>query len=181
MVARAVTEPGRAAKVLDVAAGHGIFGLMVAQHNPAAQIYAVDWANVLEVAREHAAQSGVADRYHAIPGSAFEAELGTDYDVILLPNFLHHFDPPTNVKLLQRLRAAMQPSGVLATVEFVPDEDRVSPPIAAAFSLMMLGGTPAGDAYTFTELDSMFREAGFGYSEVRDLAPAPQQLILTRL
>lgn len=179
-MAEAVSQPGRPEKVLDVAAGHGIFGLMVAKRNAAAQVHAVDWAPVLEVAKEHAAQFGVLTRYHTIPGSAFEADLGSSYDIILLPNFLHHFDPPTNVKLLKRLRAALKPGGVVATVEFVPNEDRISPFIPAAFSLMMLGGTPSGDAYTFPELDKMFREAGFGASEIRPLTPAPQQLILTR-
>ncbi len=180
MIAAAVSRPGNDEKVLDIAAGHGIFGITLAKHNPAAHIWAADWANVLEVAEEHAARSGVAGRYHTIPGSAFESDLGSDYDIILLPNFLHHFDAPTNVKLLKRLRAALKPGGVLATSEFVPNEDRVSPFIPAAFSLMMLGGTPSGDAYTFPELDKMFREAGFGPSEARSLAPAPQTLILTR-
>jgi 2-polyprenyl-3-methyl-5-hydroxy-6-metoxy-1,4-benzoquinol methylase len=167
-------------KVLDVAAGHGIFGIFVARHSPAAEITAVDWANVLEVAQENAVKMGVADRFRTRPGSAFDVDLGSGYDLVLLPNFLHHFDEPTNVKLLKRLRAAMKTTAVLATVEFVPNEDRVSPPQAAAFSMMMLGGTESGDAYTFKELDRMFRAAGFGASEQHGLAPAPASLLLTQ-
>jgi hypothetical protein len=74
----------------------------------------------------------------------------------------------------------MKPGGQVATVEFVPNEDRVTPPQAAGFSMMMLGATPGGDAYTFAELDGMFREAGFGESTMQDLAPAPQRLLLTK-
>jgi len=143
-------------------------------------VTAVDWANVLEVARENAVKLGVADRFHTIPGSAFEVDLGSGYDLILLPNFLHHFDEPTCVKLLKKLRAAMKPTGTLATVEFVPNDDRVSPPQAAAFSMMMLGGTESGDAYTYKELERMCQTAGFGPSELHSLAPAPQSLILTK-
>lgn len=167
-------------KVLDIAAGHGLFGIFVARQNPQAQVTAVDWANVLEVAQENAKKMGVADRYHALPGSAFDVDLGSGFDLVLLPNFLHHFDEATCVKLLQRLRAAMSPTGTLATVEFVPNEDRVSPPHAAAFSMMMLGGTEAGDAYTFLELERMTQAAGFGATELHSLAPAPQSLLLTR-
>jgi len=166
--------------VLDIAAGHGIFGISVLQQNPAAKVTAVDWDNVLDVARENATRLGVADRFQTIPGSAFDVELGTGYDLVLLPNFLHHFDEPTNVKLLKRLRAAMKPGAILATVEFVPNDDRISPPQAASFSMMMLGGTEAGDAYTFKELDRMYRNAGFGTTEMRSLAPAPSSLLLTR-
>ena len=60
------------AKILDIAASHGLFGITVAQRLPKAHIYALDWANVLEVARENAAKQGLADRYHLLPGSAFE-------------------------------------------------------------------------------------------------------------
>lgn len=179
LAARAVARPGESQKVLDIAAGHGFYGLAVARHNPAAEIYAVDWANVLEVAKENAAKMGASNRYHTIPGSAFDVDLGSGYDLILLPNFLHHFDPSTNVKLLQKVHAALKAGGMLATVEFVPNEDRVSPPLAATFAIQMLGGTPAGDAYTFQELDAMFREAGFGASELQSLDPAPASLIVT--
>jgi len=170
---------GNPAKVLDVAAGHGLFGIAIAELNPAAEIVAVDWKNVLAVAMQNAAKAGVSDRYRTIPGSAFDVDFGDGYDLVLLPNFLHHFDPPTNVELLKKIRAAMKPGGLVATVEEVPNDDRVSPPIAS-FSMMMLCSTPSGDAYTFRELDQMFREAGFGESTMRSLEPSFATLLLTK-
>jgi len=173
-----VALPGAAAqKVLDISAGHGMYGLMVAKANPAAQIYAADWANVLEVARENAARFGLTERFHAIPGSAFDSDLGSGYDLVLVPNFLHHFDPPTNVKFLRKLRGAMKPRATLAIVEFVPNDDRISPPMAAAFSIQMLGGTDAGDAYTFREFSGMLSEAGFSGIQQQPLVPTPQTLV----
>jgi ubiquinone/menaquinone biosynthesis C-methylase UbiE len=179
VVAPIVAEPERKQKVLDIAAGHGMYGISVARHNPAAEIVAVDWNKVLDVAVENAAKAGVRDRYRTIPGSAFAVDFGTGYDLVLLPNFLHHFDVPTNVELLKKIRAAMNPAGRVATVEFVPNDDRVSPPIPASFAMMMLGRTERGDAYTFRELDQIFREAGFGESRMQDLEPSPQRLVLT--
>ncbi|PYT16785.1 MAG: methyltransferase type 12 [Acidobacteria bacterium] len=178
-LAKLVADPGRRMKVLDIAAGHGLFGIAVARHNRAAEVVAVDWKNVLEVALENARKAGVADRYRTIAGSAFDVDLGSGYDVVLLPNFLHHFDPPTNVGLLKKIRAAMKPGGLVATLEFVPNDDRVTPPVAAAFSMMMLASTGSGDAYTFEEFDRMFRDAGFGPGRIQDLEQSPQQLILT--
>ena len=180
-LAKIVARPGEAQKVLDISAGHGLYGLMVAKANPVAQIYAADWANVLEVAHENAVKFGVTERFHTIPGSAFDSDLGSGYDLVLVPNFLHHFDQPTCVKLLRKLRAAMKPGATLAIVEFVPNEDRISPPMAAAFSLQMLGGTDAGDAYTFRELNQMVREAGFGEGQPQPLAPTPQTLISAKV
>jgi SAM-dependent methyltransferase len=112
-----------------------------------------------------------------LPGSFFEVDLGTGYDLVLLPNFLHHFDSATNVGLLKKVHAALKPGGVAAIIEFVPNDDRISPPDGALFAMRMLGTTPSGDAYTLAELDTMLREGGFGPSTARGLAPAVQQLV----
>jgi ubiquinone/menaquinone biosynthesis C-methylase UbiE len=178
-IARLVGPAGRKLKVLDIAAGHGVFGITVAQQNPAAEVVALDWPAVLEVARENAERAGVAERYSVIAGSAFEAEFGSGYDVILLTNFLHHFDPPTCETLLRKVRAALAEGGVAVTLEFVPNEDRVTPPIPAAFSLVMLAGTPGGDAYTYPELERMFANAGFSQSEPHPLTTAPQTIVVS--
>ena len=179
-IARVVCE-GREGKmkVLDIAAGHGLYGIAFAQQNPEASVVALDWPAVLEVAKENARAAGVAERHSTIEGDAFGAEFGEGYDIILLTNFLHHFDPPTNVQLLRKVRAALAEGGVAVTLDFVPNEDRVSPPIPAAFSLMMLAGTEGGDAYTFPELERMFAEAGFAHSEPRQLPASPQQIIIS--
>jgi 2-polyprenyl-3-methyl-5-hydroxy-6-metoxy-1,4-benzoquinol methylase len=178
MVAQIVGGTGPM-KVLDVAAGHGMFGICIAEHNPLAEIVGLDWKNVLEVAIENAQRAGIMDRYKTVAGSAFDVDLGSGYDVVLIPNFLHHFDASANISLLKRIRATMNPRGQVATIEFVPNEDRVTPPNAASFSMMMLGGTAGGDAYTFAEYDGMFRAAGFGASTMQDLAPSPERLVLT--
>jgi len=171
-------DASRPFKVLDIAAGHGLFGIAVARHNAQAQIVALDWPQVLEVAKRNAREAGVAARYQTISGSAFEAALGTGYDLVLLTNFLHHFDQPTNEKLLRRVHAALAPGGRAAALEFVPNDDRVSPPQAAGFSFVMLAGTPAGDAYTFREYDSMFRTAGFSKTSLHPLPPTPESVVL---
>ncbi len=171
---------GRELKVLDIAAGHGMFGITIARENPRARVVAIDWPNVLTVAKGNAERAGVADRYTTIEGSAFDADFGAGYDVVLLTNFLHHFDPPTCETLLRKVHASLAEGGRAVTLEFIPNDDRVSPPVPAAFSMMMLGSTPAGDAYTFAEFERMFRNAGFSHSEFRPLVATPEQLIIAR-
>jgi 2-polyprenyl-3-methyl-5-hydroxy-6-metoxy-1,4-benzoquinol methylase len=164
-------EDGHKWKVLSLAVGHGLYDIAVARHNPNAEVWAVDWANVLEVARENATKAGVASRYHTIPGSAFDVEYGQDYDVALVVNFLHHFDTAACEKLLRKVQGALKPGGRVVLLEFVPNDDRVSPPMAASFSLIMLAATPAGDAYTFKEFQQMLRNAGYRSSELHPLPP----------
>ena len=166
-------------RVLDVAAGHGLFGVMLAKHNPNAEIVAQDWANVLAVAQENALAVGVGDRFRTLPGNAFEVDFGSGYDLVLLTNILHHFDAASCERLLRKVRAALAPGGRAVTLEFVPNDDRVSPPEAAEFSLVMLASTPAGDAYTFKELERMFANTGFARSELHDLPPSPQRVVIS--
>lgn len=164
--------------VLDIAAGHGLFGIEVARQHPQARVTALDWAPVLEVARANAAKAGVADRFETRPGSAFEVEFGGPHDVVLLTNFLHHFDAPTCVALLKRVHASLAPGGCVAALEFVPNEDRVSPPMAASFSLTMLATTPAGDAYTFSDLREMYQTAGFTGITCAPVPGGPHSVVL---
>jgi 2-polyprenyl-3-methyl-5-hydroxy-6-metoxy-1,4-benzoquinol methylase len=165
-------------RVLDIAAGHGLFGIEVGKQNPEARIVAVDWAAVVEVARTNAQKAGVADRYETLAGSAFDVDFGGPYDIALITNFLHHFDAPACVGLLKKIHAALKPGGRAATLEFVPNEDRVSPPMAAAFSLTMLMSTAAGDAYTFRELEAMYREAGFDEITAQPVPRSPHTVVI---
>src|SRR5258708_12623419 len=95
IMAAELRKGGEAHKVLDIAAGHGIFGISAAIQNPAAHIYASDWKNVLEVASKNPQAMGVADRYHLLPASAFESDFATAYILLFITNFLNPFHPPT--------------------------------------------------------------------------------------
>jgi len=172
-------QKGDTMQVLDIAAGHGMYGITLAQRNPRASITAVDWPAVLEVATEHAQKAGVADRYAVRPGSAFAVELGEGYDVVLLTNIFHHFDKETCAQLMRRVHQATKPGGKAITLEFVPNEDRVSPPRTAAFSLLMLVGTDAGDAYTFSEYDAIFKSAGFPATSLHPIPAMPQSVLIS--
>lgn len=172
-------NPERGLKVLDIAAGHGLFGIAFAKQNPKSEIVALDWPKVLEVAHENAVKAGVADRHRSIAGSAFDVDYGSGYDLVLLTNFIHHFDPETCEVLLRKVHSALGEGGRVATLEFVPNDDRITPPEAAGFSMMMLGSTPAGDAYTFKEIERMAAHAGFARSECYPLPPSIQSVILS--
>jgi hypothetical protein len=139
----------RKLKILDIAAGHGLYGITFAARNNQAEVTAVDWKAVLEVAKENAQKMGVADRYKTIE------------------------------TLLRKVHAALADGGRAVTLEFVPNDDRVTPPDAAGFSMMMLVGTPSGDAYTFAELERMFANAGFSRSTVHPLPPSIQQVVIS--
>jgi len=167
-------------RVLDISASHGLYGIAFGRRFPECRITGLDWSAVVAVARENAAAAGMADRYDTIAGNAFEVAWGEDYDLVLLPNFLHHFDAASCTALLRRAHTALSPGGRVAIVEWVPNDDRISPPVPAQFTMTMLLTTPGGTTYTAAELAAMLREAGFGSPEVTPLAPTPLTLVMAR-
>jgi hypothetical protein len=65
LIAQQVAVPkNRPVRVLDIAAGHGLFGIAFAQHHPNVEVTALDWPGVLAVAQENAQKAGIANRYH---------------------------------------------------------------------------------------------------------------------
>ena len=154
-------DQSRSTKVLDVSASHGMWGIAFAKKNPRTHLVALDWPGVLQITTKNAQAAGIADRFSTLAGSAFEVEPGKDYDIVLIPNFLHHFNQAECVQFLKRCHTALRSGGCVAIVEFVPNPDRITPPQAAGFSLVMLATTPEGDAYTADEYAAMLAEAGF--------------------
>jgi 2-polyprenyl-3-methyl-5-hydroxy-6-metoxy-1,4-benzoquinol methylase len=172
-------DAGQPLRLLDVAAGHGLFGITIAQRYRQAHVTALDWPNVLAVAAENARRAEVAGRYALLPGSAFDVDWGGPYDLVLLTNFLHHFDLPTCAQLAARAYAALGPGGRALTLEFIPEPDRITPPATANFALVMLATTACGDAYTFAEYQALFAQAGFVRSTFHPLPPTTQQAVVS--
>ena len=167
-------------RVLDIGASHGLYGIAFGRLFPECRVTGLDWSAVIAVARENAAAAGMADRYGTITGSAFEAAWGEGYDLVLVPDFLHHFDQAACTDILRRARAALAPGGRVAIVEWVPNDDRISPPVPALFAMTMLLTTPSGTTYTAPELSAMLADAKFGPPEIIPLTPTPLTLLLSR-
>lgn len=170
---------GKPWKVLDLAASHGLYGIAIAQQNPNAHIVALDWPAVVTAAKQNAQTAGVADRLTTLEGSAFDLDFGSGYDLVLITNFLQILGPEENATLLRKVHDALKPGGRTVTLGFVPNEDRISPSDSAAFAMIMLGATPRGDAYPFSDYREMFAAAGFERSEIFDMPPSAQRLIVS--
>ncbi len=169
-----------AMRVLDIACGHGLFGIEIAKQNPQAHVTGLDWAPVLRVALDNARKAGVQDRYDMLAGSAFDVEFRGPYDAVLLTNFLHHFDKETCTGLLKKIHASLKSGGCVATLEFVPNEDRVSPPVPAMFAMTMLTSTESGDAHTFSALSEMHCRAGFQNVTSHPVPLSPHTVVLAK-
>src|SRR5438093_1444769 len=104
--------------------------------------------------------ANVHDGSRTLPGDASAVSFPDGFDAALVTNFVHHFVAATCTDFLKKVHAALKPAGRVAVLEFVPNQDRVSPPVPARFSLTMLSNPTSGDAYTFAELKHELEGAG---------------------
>jgi O-methyltransferase domain/Dimerisation domain len=169
-------EAKRPSKVLDIAAGHGLYGIEFAKRNPDAEVFAVDWPEVLAIARGNADIAGVGPRFHSIPGDALTVDFGTGYDLALITNFLPDLDSTT--AKLKRIHSVLVKDGRVAAFELMLDDDRTSPPAAVSLNLTLLATTPGGEARTPSQLAKSLESAGFGRVELRELPPAPNRVMI---
>jgi len=163
-------------KILDIAGGHGLYGIEFAKRNPLTQVFAVEWPDVLAVARANAEEAGVLDRFHSISGDALKVDFGAGYDLALITNFLP--DLSSTEGLLRRIHSALNEGGRVALFELMLDEDRISPAAAVSLNLALLATTPSGETRTASQLSEVLRRAGFRRVEVRDVPPAPNRVAI---
>jgi len=167
-----------APRILDLAAGSGVWGIAMAQANPAATVTAVDWERVLNVTRKFTAKHGVADRFSYVAGDNLEARFGADYDVVTLGHILHSEGEPRSRKLIWRAFNALRPGGTIAIAEWLPNEERTGPANALIFAVNMLVNTESGDTFTFNEINRWLRDVGFENPRLFDANTGPSPLIL---
>jgi SAM-dependent methyltransferase len=163
-------------KVLDLAAGSGVFGIAIAQTYPNATVTAVDWPNVLEITRKTAAQFGLAARFNYVAGDLDSADFGKGHNVATLGHILHSEGEARSRKLLRKTYEALAPGGVIVIAEFLVNADRRGPLTGLLFDVNMLIHTDAGATFSFEEIRGWLQGCGFKDARLIE-SPGPSPLI----
>jgi SAM-dependent methyltransferase len=172
-----VSEASKPLKVLDLAAGSGVWGIALAQKSAQVRVTAVDWADVIPVTRRMTRRFGLEDRYEFIQGDLLEAEFGDDYDVAVLGHIIHSEGEEHSRTLLKKTFAALAAGATIAIAEWLVNEERTGPPPALIFAVNMLVNTDRGDVFSFGEISNWLREAGFEKTRLLE-SPGPSPLIV---
>lgn len=164
-------------KVLDLAAGSGVWGIALAKASKQVHVTAVDWAAVLPVTRRVTQKHGVADRFTFVEGNIHEANFGGGFNIATLGHILHSEGASRSKKLIHRTFEALAPGGTIAIGEFLSNDVHSGPVSAMIFAVNMLVNTTEGDTFSFSEISAWLREAGFINPRTVD-APGPSPMIL---
>jgi 2-polyprenyl-3-methyl-5-hydroxy-6-metoxy-1,4-benzoquinol methylase len=104
-------------RLLDIGGAHGAYAASFCHRYPMLTATVFDLPAVAEIGSELMAPSVVADRVTFRAGDACQDELGTDYDIVLLFDLLHHFPPLEARALLNRAVRTLTPGGMIAILE----------------------------------------------------------------
>ena len=147
-------------RVLDVGGGSGAFSMAFAAKKPGLVAVVFDLPNVLPLTREYIAGAGLTGRVTTAVGDYLVDPLPKGFDLVFLSAVVHSNSPEQNAALLASCAAALNPGGRVAVVDWVMDDDRVTPPGGAFFALNMLVATDHGDTFTEREIRGWMNEAG---------------------
>jgi ubiquinone/menaquinone biosynthesis C-methylase UbiE len=170
--------PAGALRLLDVAAGSGVWGSGAARGHERVRVTAMDLPETLEVTREFVARHGLEAQYDYLPGNLRTADFGeARFEAAVLGQICHSEGVAESQRLFRKVHRALRPGGTLVIADRFPDPERRENTAALLFSLNMLVRTTEGDTWTLPEYTAWLEEAGF--REIRPLAvPGPDPLLL---
>ncbi|HEY6413266.1 MAG TPA: methyltransferase [Edaphobacter sp.] len=173
----ALDKSGAAVRVLDLAAGSGVWGIALAQSLEGVTVTSVDWVDVLPATRKMVGRFGLTDRFTFVAGDLLTADFGSGHNVATLGHILHSEGAARSKSLLNKTFDALAPGGTIAIAEFLVNADRTGPVGSLFFAGNMLVNTDEGDTFSFEEIRNWLTEAGFTDARLLE-APGPSPLVL---
>jgi hypothetical protein len=147
-------------RLLDLGGGPGTYAVHFCLVNPALSAVIYDLPTTRSFAEGVIGRFRLAGRIDFAAGDYHTDPLPSGFDTAWLSHILHIECRSVCVALLRKAVTALNQGGVLMVQEFILDDAKDGPLFPALFSLNMLLGTDAGQAYSGEELAAMMTEAG---------------------
>lgn len=170
VLARRVDLQGKR-HLLDVAGGTGAFTIRLCQTHPDLMATIVDFPNVITLARQYVSEAGLDDRVQFIEGNALDVSW-PEADVVLLSYLLSAVGGDDIPLLLGRASRALPAGGTLLLHDFMLDDDRLGPDLAALWFLQYLAERV--DSVSFTAADLRVHLDALGFTDASDEVLVPQ-------
>lgn len=178
-VARMIDLSG-AGTMMDVGGGTGAFAIRLCEANPDLKATVLDFPNVVALGQEYVAEAGLSDRIQFIPGNALEDDWPDGQDIVLMSYLFNGVPGEAIPDLTRRAFGSLNPGGHFLVHDFIVDDDRSGPTLAALWQLQHLAFTPAAKSLTPTWLEGLMAGVGFVDIAVQTLIPGMTKLMHAR-
>lgn len=170
-------KPEAGARMLDVGGGPGTFSLKLAERDDSLRITVLDLPSIVEAAQAIHAGNPAAERIHFMGGDYHQVDFPEEQDMILYCGALHQ-EPESGIEtLLEKMKQALKPGGVLVVVDLMLDTDRCTPAYSALFQLNMMLMRPASRVYSSERLAELLQSTGFGTLDISEVPGTPYRMV----
>ena len=166
--------------LLDIAGGTGGFAIRLCEANPNLRVTILDFPNVVALGREKVAEAGLSDRIEFIGGNALETEWPRDVGAVLISYLFNGVPGEAIPELARHAYDVTKPGGLYIVHDFMVENDRSGPPLAALWQLQHLAFTPAAKSITPSWVSGVMEGAGFIDIDVGVLIPGMTKVVWGR-
>lgn len=173
-----LVDLSEAKTLLDAGGGTGAMTVSLCQAYENLHATIIDFPNVAEIGWRFISEAGLVDRVRYIPGNAIEVQWPGNQDAILMSYLLSGVPGPAVERLLKNAFEALAPGGKLMVHDFMVEEDRRGPALAALWQLQHMAFTPEARSLSVGWLTRTGREIGFVPDKGQSLIPAMTKLVV---
>jgi len=178
VLASRVPVPKGATAMLDLAGSHGLLGAAICRRHPPMTSTVLDLPQAIPHARELARREQITEVVTHRVGDLLAGQYGSNYDVVLAANILHHFAPETNVTIIGRIRDAMRPGSTVAIWE-IEAPRRGSPVTSGDGAALYFRLTSTAATYHGGEYAEWLTAAGFHDVRIARPLTTPGSVLIT--
>jgi len=147
--------------LLDVGGGTGAFSISLCKIYPELTSTILDFPNVARVGEEFIAEEGLSDRISYRPGNALKDPWPESADAVLM-SYLFSGVPGTAIPgLVRKACDVLTPGGRFMVHDFMVDESREGPKLAALWQLQHTAFNPEARSITSPYVAELMEAAGF--------------------
>ena len=166
--------------LLDVAGGTGGFAIRLCQENPKLSVSILDFPNVVAVGKEKVGEAGLSHKINFISGDALDYDWPTNCDAVLM-SYLYNGVPGDAIpELARRAYEILNPKGIYIVHDFMVEDNRSGPKLAALWQLQHLAFTPEAKSITPSWVFNIMEGVGFSDINVAELIPGMTKVVWGR-
>jgi SAM-dependent methyltransferase len=154
--------------LLDLGGGSAVYSIEACRRNPNLTATVLDFENVCVVAREFIEQAGLRDRIEARALDFTRDDLPAGADAVLLCGNIHAYDEETARRVVANAYKALPAGGVMIICDYMLDDDRAGPPVAAFISVSQAFSGGRGRVHSGADFASYLSDAGFSVDKVKE-------------
>ena len=163
--------------LLDVAGGTGGFAIGLCEANPNLHVTIIDFPHVIKLGYEKVKEAGLSDRISFIAGNALDYKWPTNVDAVMMSYLFNGVPEKAIPKLVKKAYSIINSGGLYIVHDFMVDNDRSGPPLAALWQLQHLAFTPNAKSITNKWVTDILESSGFVNIQIKPLISGMTKLL----